>query len=68
MESGIEKHWRVKELAQQLGVSPQTVRRIFEDRPGVKIYGDRYGTKHKQRYRTILIPDSVVQQVKRELE
>lgn len=68
MESAIEQHWRVKELAERLRLSPQTVRRMFEDRPGVKILGDRVGTRKKRRYRTLLIPESVVERVRKELE
>lgn len=58
----IEKHWRVKEVATQLGLSITTVIRMFEDHPDVRILGNQTTTKHKQKYRTLLIPDSALQQ------
>lgn len=68
METGIEQHWRVNDVAERLGVSPKTVRRLFEDRPGVRIIGDRTGTRTKRPYKTLLIPESLLQKVKKELE
>src|ERR1051325_3807449 len=56
----IEQHWRIKEVAAKLNVSHQTATRMFEELPGVKIIGDRSTTKKKRRYRTILIPDSIL--------
>ena len=64
----IEKHRRVKDVAEQMGVSPQTVRRLFVDRPGVKVVGETVGTKRKRRYRTMLIPESLIERVMQELE
>jgi predicted DNA-binding transcriptional regulator YafY len=64
----LEQHWRVAELASRLHVSQKTARRMVEDRPGVKIYGETRGTKTKRRYRTILIPQSVVDAICRELD
>ena len=58
----IEQHWRVTEVAAKLGVSHQTVTRMFENLPGVRFIGDRNNTRTKRRYRTILIPDSLVQE------
>ncbi len=59
----LEQHYRVSEVAKKLGVSSQTVRRIFEDIPGVKVYGNRLGTKHKRPHKTLLIPESVIEHV-----
>ena len=64
----MEKHLRVPQVAKLMSMSAQTVRRIFEDRPGVKIYGDPAGSRSKRRYRTLLIPESLVRQVLSELD
>jgi AraC-like DNA-binding protein len=69
MESlGIEKHWRVKELAARLGISERTVKRIFIDRPGVRGFGSHESTPDRRRYVTRLIPESVVRQYLMEIE
>ena len=57
-----EKHYTPKELAALWGMSSDTVRRIFEDVPGVlKI--DRPEQLHKRAYRSIFIPASVAAEV-----
>lgn len=67
-EQPIEQHYRVNEVAAMLHVSHMTVRRNFQDRSGVRTLGDRDGTKAKRRYRTLLIPASVLKQWTAELE
>jgi hypothetical protein len=57
-----QKHHRVAEVATLLGVSPKTVRRQFEDRPGVRFIGNKDSTKKKRRYGMLLIPDNVLQE------
>ena len=56
----MEQHFRINEVSQMMGVSHQTATRIFEDLPGVKVHGDRTGNKKKRRYRTLLVPESVL--------
>lgn len=64
----IEQHFRVADIAARMNLSERTVRRCFEDRPGVRILGETEGTKRKRRYRVILIPQSVFDQWLEELE
>lgn len=59
----VEKHYRVKELSQLLGVSRQTIQRIFVDEPGVVALG-KPRTRHRRPHLTLLIPESVVARVK----
>jgi hypothetical protein len=57
-----EKHWTPIEVAQQWGVSPDLIRSLFRDEPGVlKI--DRPGHRAKRSYATLRIPDSVLVRV-----
>jgi len=64
----LEKHLRVKDVSRTYGISPRTVRRMFEGRVGLKIIGDAVGTNRKRRYRIMLIPESLVKTVFGELE
>jgi hypothetical protein len=60
-----EKSWRTGELVALLGLSRRSVRRIFEDRPGVELIGHR-GSSRRRRYTMMLVPDSVLAQVRAE--
>ncbi len=62
-----EKHYSVSEIAQLWNLSDRTIRRIFENEPGVLCLG-RPETKHKRGYRTLRIPDTVMQRVHRRLQ
>ena len=62
----VEKHYSVSELAQTWRLSEKTIRRMFEDEPGVIIWGMNEG-RFKRRYRTLRIPESVVVRVHRQL-
>jgi hypothetical protein len=59
----VEKHYRVKELANLWGVSRQTIQRIFVDERGVMAIG-KQRTMHRRPHLTLLIPESVVVRVK----
>jgi hypothetical protein len=62
----LERHYSVPELSHQWGLSPKTIRRIFGNEPGVLKFGE--GEKRfKRGYRTLRIPESVVQRVHRKL-
>jgi len=63
-----EKHWRIGEIAERLGISYQTAMKMFEDLEGVKIYVERTGTKTRRKYRMVMVPDSVLQAELRRLE
>jgi transcription initiation factor IIE alpha subunit len=58
-----EKSWREKELVELLGLSRRTIRRIFEDVPGVELIGHR-GSNRRRRYTMMLVPDSVLTKVR----
>lgn len=60
-----EKHYTVKELAEKLGVSYWTVRRMFIDTPGVLKLGAR-GRRKKRDHLTLRIPASVADRFYRE--
>ncbi len=60
-----ERHFRVRELAAQLNVSPDTIRRLFRNEPGVLLLARR--NPRKRVYRTLLIPASVAQRVHQRL-
>lgn len=61
-----EKHWSPIELAALWGISPQTIRELFADEPGVILIGKpsrREGRTLKRSYYTMCIPESVVVRV-----
>ena len=62
----IERHYAITEIAEMWNLSPDKVREIFEDEPGVLVIGDR-SPRHKRRYVTLRIPHSVLQRVHRRL-
>ncbi len=62
-----ERHYSPSELGAAWGLSPDTIRALFEHEAGVLIMGDTKGTKRKRRYRTIKIPQSVAVRVKNRL-
>jgi hypothetical protein len=57
-----ERHYAVIEVAELWKLSPDKVRDIFEDEPGVLVIGDR-NPRHKRRYLTLRIPQTVLQRV-----
>jgi len=61
-----EKHYSIIEVSKLWGLSQKTVRRIFENEPGVIVWG-RPETRRKRGYRTIRVPESVLLRVHRRL-
>jgi hypothetical protein len=61
-----ERHFDSNEISQLWGLDPTTVRRIFQDRPGVLKLGKANRRDGKRDYVTLRIPQSVVEQVHRE--
>ena len=57
-----ERHYAVIEVAELWNLSPDKVREIFEHEPGVLVIGDR-NPRHKRRYLTLRIPQTVLQRV-----
>src|SRR5258707_12064216 len=64
-EPCIEKHYSVSELAVMWNLSENTIRRMFENEPGVLIWGATEG-RFKRRYTTLRIPETVVLRVYRQ--
>jgi predicted transcriptional regulator len=58
-----EQFRTVAEVAEMLGVSKDTVRRLFADEPGVIDLGRYIAGCGKRRYRVLRIPSSVVNRV-----
>ncbi len=60
--SAAEKHFQVPEIAELWGLSPDTVRKMFKDEPGVLKFGSSE-TRNKRGYVSLRIPESVVARV-----
>jgi hypothetical protein len=58
----IERHYAVTEIAEMWSLSPDKVRELFENEPGVLVLGDR-SPRRKRRYVTLRIPRSVLERV-----
>lgn len=63
----IERHYSASELAALWNLSLDTIRRIFENEPGVLVLGDDRGKRNRRRYTTLRIPESVAARVHRRL-
>ena len=61
-----ERHFRVAEVASTWGISPDTIRKIFQGEAGVVVLGTD-GSGRSRRYTTLLIPASVLERVHRRL-
>lgn len=57
-----ERHYSVLEVATMWSLSERTIRRIFEEEPGVINWGHAE-TRRKRRYQTLRIPESVLKRV-----
>jgi hypothetical protein len=53
----------VAKVAEMLGVSKDTVRRLFADEPGIIDLGRHEPTRGKRRYRLLRIPAAVLDRV-----
>jgi hypothetical protein len=61
----LERYFTPPQIADLLQLSTDTVIRMFENEPGVLVVGDAEGTRGKRRYRTLRVPESVLQRVLR---
>lgn len=66
VELAREKHYSVIEIAKLWALSEKTVRKIFERESGV-IHWSTEEKLHKRGYRTLRVPESVLQRVHRKL-
>lgn len=62
----MEPFYTPKEIAEHLKLSTDKVIRLFEKEPGVMVIENR-GTPWKRRYRTLRIPESVLERVQQRL-
>jgi hypothetical protein len=63
----LEPHFTLAQVAEAWGVSTDTVRRMFEDEPGVLVIEPAPGRYSRRRYRTLRIPASVADRVHRRM-
>ncbi len=61
-----ERHYSVAEIGEMWNLSQDAVRRIFENEKGVLVLGNAE-TRHRRRYTTLRIPQSVVERVHRRM-
>jgi len=60
--SPIEKHFSLTEIAEAWGLEEKSIKRIFENEPGVMVFA-RPTSKKKRKYETLRIPETVVNRV-----
>jgi len=61
-----EKHYSIPELAELWGLSERTIRRMFENEPGVLCWGSSE-SRFKRGYKTLRVPETVMLRVHRQL-
>jgi hypothetical protein len=61
-----ERHFSVAEVALMWNLSQDAIRKLLQDEPGVLVFGD-LGSRHKRKYTTLRIPESVLERVHRRL-
>jgi transcriptional regulator GlxA family with amidase domain len=61
-----ERHYSVAELATLWALSERTIRRMFENEPGVLCWGSSE-RRFRRGYKTLRIPETVVLRVHRQL-
>lgn len=62
-----ERHYSVAEVAGMWSLGEDKVRDLFENEPGVMVISNEGLRGRRRRYRTLRIPESVVQRVHRRL-
>jgi hypothetical protein len=63
-DPALEKHYSVIDVAKLWGLSENTIRRMFTGEPGVVEWGNEE-SRFKRAYKTMRIPESVLQRVHR---
>ena len=64
METVAERYLTVKDVADQWNLSEVAIRRLFLNEPGVLVIGRREESRRKRVYRTLRIPENVVERVR----
>ncbi len=62
-----ERHYSVAEIAALWNLSPDKVRGLFQNEPGVLVFGDAQPRYGRRRHTTLRIPESVAERVYRRL-
>jgi len=62
-----ERHYSVAEVACLWNLSKDFVRRIFDKEPGVLVFEDIRPSRSKRRYRTLRVPQQVLDRVHRRI-
>ncbi len=65
-DKAMEKHYSLEQIGELWGLSTRTVRKMFENEPGIIMFGNT-GSLKKRRYLTLRIPESVMLRVHRRL-
>ena len=65
-DKAIERHYSLEQIGELWGLSTRTVRKMFENEPGIIVFGNT-GSLKKRRYLTLRIPESVLLRVHRRL-
>ena len=60
------RHYTPAEIAEIWNLSADTVRKLFENEPGVLVLGDAK-RRRQRRYRTLRIPEDVLERVHKRL-
>ncbi len=63
VDPAAERHFSCAQIALLWNVSRDTVRRLFQNEPGVLVLGDTNPRRRKRRYFTLRIPRSVLERV-----
>lgn len=61
-----ERHYSVAQIAAMWNLSPDAVRKLFQKEPGVLVLDNTEG-RHRRRYATLRVPESVVVRVHRRM-
>jgi len=62
-----ERHLSPAQVGQLWGLSADTVRRLFQNEPGVLVIGNTTPRRGKRGYKTLRIPQYVIERVRRRL-
>jgi hypothetical protein len=65
-DKAMEKHYSLEQIGELWGLSVRTIRKMFENEPGIIVFGNT-GSLKKRRYLTLRIPESVLLRVHRRL-
>jgi hypothetical protein len=63
----MERHYTPAEISEMWNLSPDTVRKLFEQEPGVLLIRNEESKYSKRRYTTLRIPQSVLERVHKRL-